>query len=294
MNYYKPKELTEAVSLAESANGSGFFIAGGTDLWVNYLQKNTEPTLLIDLSEIEELKEINISKNQIEIGSFVTLDELIRNPLIAKHFPLLATAGLSIATPVIRKTATIGGNLLCENRCYYYNQSEFWKNAAGQCLKNCGEICLATGGAKGCYSKFVSDMAVALIAVEGEVEIVEKKVIHKIPIEKIYSGDGIKSKNISPDAILKKITLPVEKYTKTYYRKLRSRKSVEFTSLTVAMACDTKNNIRISIGGIAQKPLLLTGDSSTPVEEFISSANKQSKIIDNDLFPRVYRKEMMG
>ncbi|PIZ05633.1 MAG: 4-hydroxybenzoyl-CoA reductase subunit beta, partial [Flavobacteriales bacterium CG_4_10_14_0_8_um_filter_32_5] len=47
---------------------------------------------------------------------------------------------LSVGSPLIRKTATIGGNVLCENRCLYYNQSEWWRESIGYCLKCDGDI----------------------------------------------------------------------------------------------------------------------------------------------------------
>ena len=154
--YFKAASVEEAYLHANNHITDFRYLAGGTDVIVNKFQGNEPANLLIDLSGINELKQITASENQIQIGSLVCLDELKNHTLISQNFPALIQAAHAVASPVIRKTATLGGNLLCENRCTYYNQSEWWRKSAGYCLKCQGTSCLATGGKNNCLSKFVS------------------------------------------------------------------------------------------------------------------------------------------
>jgi CO/xanthine dehydrogenase FAD-binding subunit len=119
--YFLPGTIEEAVSLAGEFPGTCRYIAGGTDLWVNRMQENEKSEILIDLSRIESLKKISQEKDRLTIGSMVTLEEIMKHSGIAKKFPALIRAASVVGTPLIRKSATVGGNLLCENRCSYYN-----------------------------------------------------------------------------------------------------------------------------------------------------------------------------
>ena len=82
------------------------------------------------------------------IGAMETLADLERYNLIKEKLPGLAMAAHSVGSPAIRETATIGGNILCENRCLFYNQSDWWREAIGFCLKSNGDTCIATGARK--------------------------------------------------------------------------------------------------------------------------------------------------
>ncbi|HRH67824.1 MAG TPA: FAD binding domain-containing protein, partial [Bacteroidia bacterium] len=169
--YLQPQSLSEAVRFAHENELSFRYLAGGTDVLVNKFQANEDSSCLIDITGIPELKQVTTNGNHIQIGALVRLDELKRHDILQNNFPALLTAAHSVASPVLRKSATLGGNILCENRCIFYNQSEWWREAVGYCLKCDGDICIATGGKKACFSKFVSDTAPVLISMDAEIEI---------------------------------------------------------------------------------------------------------------------------
>ncbi len=143
--YKKPSSVAEAIQIAQEHKNSFRFLAGGTDLLVNKFQSNVEADCLIDLTGISELNQVLRSGNKIKIGSLTRLDDLKNYEIILKYFPGLLQSVQSIASPLLRKTATLAGNILCENRCTFYNQSEWWREAVGYCLKCEGDICIATG-----------------------------------------------------------------------------------------------------------------------------------------------------
>lgn len=291
--YIKAKTVEEAV-LAAKANGNNFcFLAGGTDVLVNKFQGTEEATCLIDITGIEELKSVTNEGNFLKIGSLIKLDDLKKHDVIAKNFPALLEAAHQAASPMLRKTATIGGNILCENRCSFFNQSEFWREAVGYCLKCEGDVCIATGGTKACFSKFVSDTAPVLISMDAQLEITDETGTKIIPLESIYTGDGINPRSLSKTAIIKNIILPLDRSFKTAFRKLRPREAVDFTSLTTAVTIDNSGTIKIVLGGVDPKPVVITGSVKDDKDKLIKEAIKKSRIVDNDYYSRSYRKEMI-
>ena len=291
--YIKVNSIEEACQLA-AENTAGFkFIAGGTDVIVNQLQGTEEPDCLIDITGIEELKSVTLSKKHLRIGALVTLHELGKSKEIRDEFPLLLEAAQAVGSPLIRKTATIGGNILCQNRCYFYNQHEWWRKSVGYCLKCDGDICIASGGRNACFSECVSDTAPALISMQAELEIYDVDGEKQIPLADIYSGDGVEPLTLSRTAIVKSIMLPLNQEYKAVFKKLRQRESLEFTSLSTAVAVNKFGLLRICMTGVDPKPVLVEAGRGADQEELIKKAIRGSRAIDNEMLSRAYRREMI-
>lgn len=291
--YIKVHTVNEAVAQMQ-LHTKAMVVAGGTDVFVNKQQGNTEAELFIDISEIKNLQTVSIHGDKIEIGALVTLEKIITNKELSRFFPALKEAALAVATPVIRKTATVGGNILCENRCSFYNQSEWWREAVGYCLKCNGDICIATGGKKNCFSKFVSDTAPVLIALRAKAVIADANGEKTVPLENLYTGDGVNPVAINRQTLLKSIEIPLSK-TRVVFKKLRPRKSLDFTSLTTAVSLDEENNLRIVIGGVDPRPVVAEGNiKKDDVQLLVTGACKKPRVVENDYYSRNYRKEMMN
>ena len=291
--YRKAVTLRQALEMAQQTSDDFRFLAGGTDLMVNKFQGNEKAIHLIDISELEEIQQVEIASDSVTMGAGVTLSQLENNPEIGHHFPILIQAIQSIASPTLRNTATLAGNLLCENRCQYYNQSEWWRTAAGMCLKNQGDICLATGGKKHCYAKFVSDTAVALISLKASIVIAEGTGTRQIPLEELYTGDGISPVHINRKALITSIIIPLNPDCKSVYFKLRKRETLDFSSLTLAMSLDGSGKLRIVLGGAHAKPVVVEVKQDQHPENIIQQVVSETRIIDNDTYQRNYRRQMV-
>lgn len=293
-SYIKAGSVEQAISLARENAGCFRYLAGGTDVMVNRFQGNDNAGVLIDVSGIVELKNIKTTDTHLVLGAMLCLSELKHHSLIANDFPLLIEAADSVASPTIRRTATLGGNILCENRCLFYNQSEWWREAAGKCLKSGGDTCLASGGKKNCFSKFVSDTAVALISLSADVEVVNSEGVTIKPIESIYTGDGVNPRKHEGEAFIKAIHIPLRKNFLGRYMKLRKRETIDFTSLTTAVTLDNTERIRIVLGGVHSKPVIVDGRVGDKPDDLINQAVSDTRLVDNDTYPRAYRKEMIS
>ena len=291
--YLQPKTIREALDYASQHTGNFKYIAGGTDVIVNDFQGNNTLECLIDITGIDELKSVQKSGDYLKIGSLIKLSELRNHSIIKKEFPVLIEAAGSVGTPLIRNSATIGGNLLCENRCIYFNQSEWWRQSVGYCLKCSGDICIVTGTDKACYSEFVSDTAPVLISFGAKLEVIDSSGDKTVKLEDIYTGDGVKPVNLTKTSIIKSILIPLNMGFRSVFRKVRQRESLEFTSLTTAVSVDNNNNLRIAMSGIDPKPVLITGTKGSSKDELIKAALSKSRSVDNEMLTRKYRKDMI-
>ncbi|MCB0802523.1 MAG: FAD binding domain-containing protein [Flavobacteriales bacterium] len=292
--YLIPNSVGEAIEMARINKDTFKYLAGGTDVMVNRFQGNEESSCLIDLTKIESLKGISKEGETLRIGALEILEDLKLNTFIKEEFPLLIEAALAVGSPLLRKTATLGGNLLCENRCLFYNQSEWWRESVGYCLKCEGDICIATQGKNACFSELVSDTAPALIAMDAQVELIDIDGITRIKVEDIYSGDGVYPRNLTDTAILTAIILPLNRAFRGSFHKLRERESLEFTSLTSAVAVDKNGKLKIALSGVDPKAIVVEGTVESDKAELIKQAVKGSRAVDNDMYSRKYRREMIS
>jgi len=291
--YIQPKTVNEAIENAYKHIYDFKYAAGGTDIFVNKFQGNEISSCLIDITGIDELDGVKISGHFLKIGTLVKLNDLSRHEIIRNEFSALIEAANSIGTPLIRATATIGGNILCENRCIYYNQAEWWRDAIGYCLKCEGDICIATGSKKKCYSELVSDTAPALISMEAVIEIADNDGMTLKKLEDIYTGDGVDPRNLKKTSLVTGILLPSGRNFKVVFKKLRERRSLDFTSLTSSVSLDKNGNIRIVLAGVDPAPVIIKGSLDTDENTFIKEALRKSRSIDNEMLSRNYRREMI-
>jgi len=146
LQVFRPQNIEDTFKLVESflANQSDFkFLAGGTDVIAelkgNYQYKGLK---IISLKGLSELNTVELVDNQVKIGALATLADLVTNPLILKHVPIISKVARQVASPQIRNQATAGGNLLVNNRCDYYNQGTLFKQSfGGPCFKAGGDRC---------------------------------------------------------------------------------------------------------------------------------------------------------
>ncbi len=294
-SYTIPNTIAEALHRARQCAGNYIYLGGGTDILALGKHGLSRPVHLIDLSRIFELAQVMTTEDAVEIGSMVTLDAILSSKDIADRYPLIAQAAQSVATPVIRKSATMGGNLLVENRCTFYNQSLEWRAAAGSCLKECGETCKITGTKAGCYSRNVSDLAAALIALDARIGVVRQEGHTTFPLKDLYAPDGIHThRGLNDDAILTRIMISMRPVS-WWYRKLRLRRSIDFTSLTVAATIDRQRVARLCVNGVSMAPVLVQGSlDELTLDGLTKCVRHACSIVDNDLLPREYRREMLG
>jgi 4-hydroxybenzoyl-CoA reductase subunit beta len=257
------KTLADAVAILAD-DPLARVIAGGTDLLPNLRRGIGAPAQLVDLSAIDELRQIRRDGQGWQIGAGVTLGELASNPQIQSGLPVLAQAALAVAGPSHRTVATLGGNLCLDTRCIFYNQSEWWRQSNNYCLKYRGDTChVAPQGAR-CHAAWSGDLAPVLIALDASVELVCANGSRSLQLADFYQDDGAKPLQFRPGEMLAGVRLtPQPEGMRCGYRKARVRSALEFPLAGVAMRVLLRHglltDLRVALTGTNSQPLLLTG-----------------------------------
>ena len=126
--YHVPLTVAEAVRIMGDSGPAGQFVAGGTDLYPNMKRRQQAPKSVISVMRLAELNQISgDGPSGLRIGASVTLTDICEHPVINRDYPVVAQAARTISTPILRNMGTIGGNLLLDTRCNYYDQNYEWR-----------------------------------------------------------------------------------------------------------------------------------------------------------------------
>ncbi len=251
----RPADVAAAVA-ARRQHPDSLFIAGGTDLVVGMRHGLDQPSMLIDISGLGELGEIDVGATGLRIGAGNTIATLARHPAVAPY-RALREAAETIAGPGHRALGTVGGNLCLDTRCIYYNQSAWWRGANGYCLKLRGDTChVAPQGAR-CHAAFTGDLAPALLALGADVEIAGPAGRRRMPLGDMYREDGRAHLTLADDELVVAVHLPAGPPPSTY-AKVRVRAAVDYPLAGVAVALGR------SQGAVSMLRIALTGTNSRP------------------------------
>lgn len=107
---FKPNTLDKAKKILDNKENIKI-LAGGTDLVIDIRKNKHIPDSLLDIGNIEELKNIEEKDDSISIGSMVTFSDLNESEIIKKRYNSLYDCSKTMGSPQIRNVATIGGNV---------------------------------------------------------------------------------------------------------------------------------------------------------------------------------------
>src|ERR1700752_4425886 len=259
-NYIQPKSLKESARVLADLGAEAMGVAGGTDVYPKMKRGQFTPRHLVSLRMLRELKGIRSTKDGLWIGAGESLTAVSGHRLITKHFPALAHAAESVSTPQLRNMGTIGGNVLVDTRCNYYDQTFFWRQAVGFCMKKDGDICLVAPGSAKCLAIASSDTAPVLVSLGAEAILVGPRGERRCKLAELYRDDGIDYSVKTHDEILKGLLIPRQSLgRRNAYLKLRRRGSFDFPILGVAATADIDER-----GECRDATVVLTAVASAP------------------------------
>ena len=164
------------------------------------------------------------------------LRHLFTHRVVATHYQAVALAASLISNPQIRNMGTIGGNLLVDTRCNYYNMPFWWRKSISFCMKKDGDVCWVAPGGHRCWAISSSDLAPVAIALGAQVRLVSASGERVIPARDLYRDDGSAYLSKRPDELLVEMIVPPIDGLRTTYWKLRRRGAIDFPILGVAAA----------------------------------------------------------
>lgn len=308
--YIEPESIKEACSFLKDHGQGCRVIGGGTDLLPSMKQRIFKPDTLVHLGGISNLNRMKFDKDAgLRIGPSVNLRTLERDPLVLEKYPVLSDATGQIGSIQLRQMGTVGGNLSLDTRCYYYNQSDFWRKCRPKCIKMSGEKCNALGGGKKCFAVFSGDLAPVLITLNTKITLTSSIGERTLLLNDFYTGDGAIPFASSPEEIITSIEVPpIPKDTFTCYLKYRIRKSIDFPVASVAATLTVEGKekicqgVKVVIGAVGPRPLVVEGleelmmgrrMESSLIEEASDLAFRTAKPILNTASSPAYRKRMI-
>src|ERR687887_1051584 len=262
----------EAVELLRTYGKRAQLFASGADVLFMLKDaiegpKETPPDVLINLGKISELEGIRHDPTTgLWLGAMTRLIDLIEHPLMQAQYPLLAQAASQVASPQLRHTSTLAGNLCQRPRCWYFRHQDI------VCLKKGGSTCWAVDGDNRyyhaileggpCYIVHPSDMAPALIALGAQIHLLGPQGLRTLPLEEFFvtTVQRLYQENVlERGEVITALTVPpVPAETKQVFLKSRVRQADEFSLAAVALAAQVKGgtclDCRVVLGGVSPRP----------------------------------------
>ncbi len=242
-----------------AASGTGAtFISGGTNLLDLMKLEIERPTALVDISRLPLGDIEQLPDGGLRIGAQAKNSDVAAHPRVRTHYGVLSQALLAGASGQLRNKASVGGNLLQRTRCPYFYDT------AADCNKRnpFNRVHAILGSSDACIATHPSDMAVAMAALDADIEVMgADPAARRIPIRELYR-DPADSPDIEtvlrPGDMITAVVLPAPSPGQQVYRKVRDRASYEFALVSVALVIETQGgtitSARVALGGVAPKP----------------------------------------
>ena len=267
---YQPDSVENAIELLGRFGGDGWALAGGNDTLDWFKDRAKYAGAVVDLSGIESLRGIRETAEGIEIGALTTLTEIETSELIQSRYAVLAEASRRVASPQIRNTGTIGGNVCQDTRCWYYRYGTDCYRAGGTtCYADTPEgqnreHCL--WGADRCVAVTASDTAPALVVLDARMVVQSAEGEREIGAEEFFIGPEVDIERMTvlePGDLLTAIRIPNDwAGSRFYFEKVADRNTWDFALVNIASAMVVEggriSRIRMAAGAVQCVPRRLS------------------------------------
>lgn len=256
-SFLQARDPQHAVDLFAQSD-SAAWLAGGTDLLPAIKLRVQQPKLLVGIGRAIP-RTIEQHGDELVLGAGLRLVELER----LAPAPL-AEAAASIAGPQIRAMGTLGGNVMLDVRCRYYNQSAHWRQALGGCLKADGDICHVTGAPKSCVASQCADTIPALLVLGARLRLLSAEGVREVALSDFLRFDGLRPHDLRAGELLTHVILPRTGGVGAS-AKLRPRGSIDFPLISMSGFARLEGpearvqELRVAIGATNPQPKLLPG-----------------------------------
>jgi aerobic carbon-monoxide dehydrogenase medium subunit len=263
----EPGSVAEAVAWLARTGDAARIVSGGTALVPMIRLGLLRPDPLITLHRVAGLADVSVDDGTLFLGAMVSMAELVRSSIVRGRWTLLAEAAGRVASPAIRSTATVGGNLA--------------------------------------YAEAASDVAPALLCLEASVETVGPSGDRSVPITSFFTG--FYETALQQGAIVKGVRVPAcPESAAAGYVKFCPRSAEDKPLIGVAALVDVDRgrcrDVRIALGGAAPTPIrasraeaVLRGEtlSDSTIRAAAEAAAEEADPLSDLMGSAQYRREMV-
>jgi xanthine dehydrogenase small subunit len=214
--YIRPTSLAEAFT-ALADNPDAVVVAGSTDWGVDVNLKGRRAPVVVGVDRLDELRGWAVGVDELRIGAGLTLTEVERR--LEGRLPLLAALMPQFASPLIRNSATLGGNL-------------------------------GTGSP-------IGDAPPVLLALEAELVLASAEGERTVPLADYFTGYRESVRRLGE--LITEVVVPLPASTVTAFHKIAKRPFDDISSVAIGFALDieggTVRKARIGLGGVAATPV---------------------------------------
>ena len=267
----EPSSIQDFLDYVKRTGAKSKPLAGGTDLLhmlkQRALGKRAEATQLVDLNYLPELKHMKMTEEGFAIGAMTSLSELEESSVVKDLYPILGTALSTLATPLIRNMATVGGNICQDFWCWYYRA----EGNAFDCLRKGGKTCPAIsqgegehewnysifGGIDGCVAVSPSDLAGPLAVLGAQIVLMTDAGVKQLPVIEFIKDFVVRK--IDAPWLLTGLLVPRPRPNSTSaFTRFSFRRAIDFAvvSASVQLCFDKQTCIkaRLVLGGVYPTP----------------------------------------
>jgi xanthine dehydrogenase YagS FAD-binding subunit len=287
MNRFTFVDCTTVGDALDEMNHGAIAKAGGIDLLDLMKDGIISPPALVNIRQVKELRGITVSEKGLTLGPLTTLAEIAAHPDIREKYSALADAAGHAATPQVRNMATVGGNLMQRQRCWYFRSTEF------HCLRKGGDECYAQKGENQyhaimnnevCAMVHPSSTAVPLLAFGGQVELTSKKGKRTVALNDFYvkpEENLLNETVVKPDELITRVFIPTPvSGSRSAYQKYGEKESFDWpladAGVVLAMEGNTCRSAAIVLGVAAPTPIHATAAEALLAGKTIDEATARA------------------
>lgn len=221
-NAFKAYDLKNIFDILDKYGQEAMILAGGTDLMVEIKEEKNRGSIILDISDVDELKGISIEGNKITMGALTTFTDIVENDFIKANLLGLFKAAKVVGSPQIRNMGTIGGNI--------------------------------------CNGASAADIVPPLLALDAKLNLESSKGKRIVKLKDFYNN-GNRKTELRENEILQSINFDWIKEGNRYitFSKLGYRNALAISRISCSVYADILSNevrdIRIASGALGRYPL---------------------------------------
>ena len=277
------------------ADGTTAYLAGGTTL-VDLMKLDVmRPDALVDINPLQAAHgEIDAGPRGLRLGALARMADVADDPRVQSDYPVVADSLRLAASGQLRNMASLGGNLLQRTRCSYFRDTSYKacnKRAPGSgcaALDGVNRMHAVLGVTDKCIASYPGDFGQALVALDGQVELLGADGARAIPFSQLHlqrADTPDVETTLRPGELITAVFIPAGPHTRrSTYLKIRDRRSYAFALASAAVAVDlgadgVVRDARIGLGGVHYAPYRATAAEAVLRGKPLDEVNAQAAAV---------------